>query len=108
VPLVTDGNHWTRRFRNTCFRGEYRGEWARHNLVLAEAALAVRLYRLARGRYPERLEDSPGVAAAGAGRRVGPAGGLPHPPGADPSSHLQDTAGALVFGKLAASHWRER
>jgi hypothetical protein len=27
---------------------------------------------------------------------------------ADPSSHIQGGSGDLVFGRLAASHWRNR
>jgi hypothetical protein len=50
-------NPWLRRGIGESFTGQYQGEWPRHDLILLEAAVAVRRFRLAHGRYPQRLGE---------------------------------------------------
>jgi hypothetical protein len=125
VPVPELRTLWAREFASTWFTGQYRGEWARHNLALVETALAVRLFQLGRGRWPQRLEEIPhewlpvvpvdvwGQPIAYRLKRGEP---VIYSIGADakddggravaPSSFVHGGRGDLVFGKLADSHWR--
>jgi GntR family transcriptional regulator len=91
VPMPPVDHPWVEQFTNNSFTGPYRGEWPRHHLALLETALAVRLFRLERGRYPGSLADPARLAAGDAEGRLGPAGPLPAEEG--PAAGLQHRRG---------------
>jgi hypothetical protein len=127
VPVPKVSNLVAQRFCDSSFSGQYRGEWARHNLAIAEVALAVRLYHLTHHRYPKELGEIPrsmlpeipvDVWGQPIHYRLKNGRPLVYSAGADgkdeggkavdPSTHIRGRGGDLVFGKLASSHWQVR